>query len=289
LESAPAPPLTDPNGQAAAQLPPIFEALLAAINYALAPWKPEEFGPAYHAEERLEPLPPPWESGAWMGKLSDVLDEGDGARSGLQTEVTVSGIELWQLHMAAMNPSSPKQERKKARGKLRSYWCDIGRQVGILPSEREDKGHSIPMSELRALVDSAGEILKELRNYQPSSAEQAAVRELLSQEPHVPARTTWERIKSYDRAGSGSSDVLAKLRAPAVRQWDASTHVSLWCTRLAFPMLTRAEILAARPKLLPRTVKSVTSSKRGHLWLLQVRFGLVTRRISEELSRQKRR
>ncbi len=289
LSKAPIPELASGEEASAPRLPSIFQALFAAINYVLAPWKPEAFGPAYHEPERVAGPPEnPFEGRAWTDAIAHALVEGNDWYYGIMNRrYKVSGIILFQLRMRALDPKLGTREREKARKDLLAYWKKVGEEAGILPTARSDKAHSIPPNELRNLADSAKAMLAELKRYKTTNGEEDAVRVLLTDPPYVAASTKWEVVqhnaRERDRLEGDARKVYEAKYRVAQRAWDQAAEVKFWCVQLAFPMLSRDEILTARPRL----EDAVKPSKKGHYWLFQSRFGLDPDRIREELARNR--
>jgi hypothetical protein len=270
-------------------VPAIFRAVFAAINYTLAPWKPEAFGPVYHESERVEGPPDnPFSDGTWADTVARALSEGDARFSGVSNRpYTASGITLWLLRTRGLDPKTPRPERQKARQELETEWKKLGEDAGVLPVTRSDKAHSIPLSQLRKLADSGKVMLDELRRYKIGANQKDAVRAMLSAPPFVVANTKWEAVQHSKReqervAGAARRVYQAKYRE-ALRNWEEAAQLDFWCVQLAFPMLTRDEIVTARPRL----EESVKSPKRGHYWLFTARFGLDPDRVREELARNR--
>lgn len=262
-------------------LPAVFSALLAAVNYCLAPWKQELYGPAIYLPERLEVQPPPHKE-LWPQNIQAILETTDPMFLGIEEHrFKSSGEQLLYLYHEATEPGISPRDRKRKLANLRARWEAIGHEAGIIPSFRGGKKHSIPMEQLDRLSAEAEQMLKEVREYAPTEAEKGSVRTLLATEPHIPERNKWMILNERSRSLKSASALVRQAQGPQLkkeqREWDRRVQLDLWCLRLAFPALTKTEIISAQPK-----------AKRGHMWLLEKRLGVGSKLATQQLSRHRK-
>jgi len=142
------------------------------------------------------------------------------------------------------------------------------------------------MPELDQLSAEAELLLRELREYEPTDDERDMVQTLLAAEPHIPERYKWriigERRRSLESVSKLVRQVQKEQLEKSVEDWNHRVRLDLWCLRLAFPTLSKEEIVSARPRLGPTAWRK---AKRGHMWLLKKRLGIDPKLVAQQLSR----
>jgi hypothetical protein len=255
--------------------PPALRTLLAAIDYAMQPWRVKENGHWSIAERsgRTEAL---------------IADLGKLLRSRSAAHPTAMG--LWTRFHRVMHKRN-RPELEKAVYELERYWVAIGEEAGIIPKLQGGSRCALPDVFLADLQGEARGLVKGIVEFSPSEEDMELIRERLGGwETHLTdyEREHLRRLRpqtAADAAGDGS--LYESKRQEYLARVDERMDTLGWARRLWFPMLSQDEIALilerTRGSLNPRTIDAAATS------LLADRLPIERSTVLNRISRDRHR
>jgi hypothetical protein len=223
--------------------PPHVPLLAAASYYVSLPWqrRPARMFPPSRVK---------MSNAVWAANVSEILERGS---------AEPSGYGLWDRYLNVVLART-RQKREKATEELERYWRKIGREAGIVPDLGGGSRCTLPNEFLWQLQCEAEELVAEVAQREPDSSTVEVLRAFSDAEEAL-SKTDSElfgvltRRQAKGGLSPSEAEVLERLEAKIGQALKLDSHAR----RLAFPMLTKAEIDLILEEVGPKPKKRTTA------------------------------